>query len=145
MQGGLKRGSFDGCMGRNFPVKRVENFLRAILTLLSTFFRSNRSGKKFFLFSLSSFFAAPFLNSIFIPPFSVDPTILPILDLDQFRVLRDRNWIFHSLLFLQKWLEVSSRRRSGPPACELCQYQYLRQKKFVVSISSQLSPYSLRS
>ena len=35
-------------------------------------------------------------------------------------------------LFLQKWLEVSSRRRSGPPCCELCQYQYLRHKKFVV-------------
>ena len=35
---------------------------------------------------------------------------------------------------LQKWLEVSSRRRSGPPCCELCQYQYLRHKKFVVSI-----------
>ena len=34
---------------------------------------------------------------------------------------------------LQKWLEVSSRRRSGPPCCELCQYQYLRHKKFVVS------------
>ena len=34
--------------------------------------------------------------------------------------------------FLQKWLEVSSRRHSGPPCCELCQYQYLRHKKFVV-------------
>merc|ERR1719422_744311 len=34
---------------------------------------------------------------------------------------------------LLKWLEVSSRRRSGPPSCELCQYQYLRHKKFVIS------------
>jgi len=34
---------------------------------------------------------------------------------------------------LLKWLEVSSRRRSGPPCCELCQYQYLRHKKFVIS------------
>ena len=34
--------------------------------------------------------------------------------------------------FFQKWLEVSSKRRTGPPSCELCQYQYLRHKKFVV-------------
>ncbi|TRY70986.1 hypothetical protein TCAL_16452 [Tigriopus californicus] len=34
---------------------------------------------------------------------------------------------------LLKWLEVSSRRRSGPPCCELCQYPYLRHKKFVIS------------
>ena len=33
----------------------------------------------------------------------------------------------------QKWLEVSSKRRNGPACCELCQYQYLRHKKFVVS------------
>ena len=39
-----------------------------------------------------------------------------------------------SYSFLQKWLEVSSRRHSGPPCCELCQYQYLRHKKFVVSV-----------
>ena len=36
--------------------------------------------------------------------------------------------------FFQKWLEVSSKRRNGPPCCELCQYQYLRHKKFVVKI-----------
>ena len=40
---------------------------------------------------------------------------------------------------LQKWLEVSSRRRSGPPCCELCQYQYLRHKKFVVSLQSRIT------
>lgn len=34
---------------------------------------------------------------------------------------------------LLKWLEVSSKRRNGPPCCELCQYQYLRHKKFVIS------------
>jgi len=34
---------------------------------------------------------------------------------------------------LLKWLEVSSKRRTGPPSCELCQYQYLRHKKFVIS------------
>lgn len=34
---------------------------------------------------------------------------------------------------LLKWLEVSSKRRNGPACCELCQYQYLRHKKFVIS------------
>lgn len=34
---------------------------------------------------------------------------------------------------LLKWLEVSARKHSGPPCCELCQFQYLRHKKFVVS------------
>ena len=33
----------------------------------------------------------------------------------------------------QKWLEVSSKKSSDPPGCELCQYQYIRHKKFVVS------------
>ena len=32
----------------------------------------------------------------------------------------------------QKWLEVSSKKNSEPPGCELCQYQYIRHKKFVV-------------
>lgn len=41
---------------------------------------------------------------------------------------------FPELYTFQKWLEVSSKRRNGPPCCELCQYQYLRHKKFVVSI-----------
>ena len=44
-----------------------------------------------------------------------------------------------SFLFLQKWLEVSSKRRTGPPSCELCQYQYLRHKKFVVSFTRHFS------
>lgn len=34
---------------------------------------------------------------------------------------------------LLKWLEVSSKKNGGPPSCELCQYQYLRHKKFVIS------------
>eukprot|EP00096_Caligus_rogercresseyi_P010344 TRINITY_DN3733_c0_g1_i1.p1 TRINITY_DN3733_c0_g1~~TRINITY_DN3733_c0_g1_i1.p1 ORF type:complete len:654 (-),score=148.15 TRINITY_DN3733_c0_g1_i1:1214-3175(-) len=34
---------------------------------------------------------------------------------------------------LLKWLEVSSKRRNGTASCELCQYQYLRHKKFVIS------------
>ncbi|CAB4058002.1 unnamed protein product [Lepeophtheirus salmonis] len=32
---------------------------------------------------------------------------------------------------LLKWLEVSSKRRNGTASCELCQYQYLRHKKFI--------------
>jgi len=34
---------------------------------------------------------------------------------------------------LMKWLEVSSKKNSDPPGCELCQYQYIRHKKFVIS------------
>jgi len=34
---------------------------------------------------------------------------------------------------LMKWLEVSSKKNSEPPGCELCQYQYIRHKKFVIS------------
>ena len=34
--------------------------------------------------------------------------------------------------YLQKWLEVCSKKTGEPPVCELCQYQYIRQKKFVV-------------
>ncbi|XP_040579946.1 uncharacterized protein [Lepeophtheirus salmonis] len=34
---------------------------------------------------------------------------------------------------LLKWLEVSSKRRNGTASCELCQYQYLRHKKFVIT------------
>merc|ERR1719147_232918 len=31
---------------------------------------------------------------------------------------------------LKKWLEVSCKNESAPPGCELCQYQYIRNKKF---------------
>ena len=41
-------------------------------------------------------------------------------------------------LCLQKWLEVSSKKNSEPPGCELCQYQYIRHKKFVVSANTML-------
>lgn len=34
---------------------------------------------------------------------------------------------------LAKWLEVCSKKTGEPPVCELCQYQYIRQKKFVIS------------
>jgi len=34
---------------------------------------------------------------------------------------------------LKKWLEVSCKNESIPPGCELCQYQYIRHKKFVIS------------
>jgi len=34
---------------------------------------------------------------------------------------------------LKKWLEVSSKKSSDPPGCELCQYQYIRHKKFMIS------------
>jgi len=34
---------------------------------------------------------------------------------------------------LKKWLEVSSKKNSDPPGCELCQYQYIRHKKFMIS------------
>jgi len=34
---------------------------------------------------------------------------------------------------LAKWLEVCSRKTGEPPVCELCQYQYIRHKKFVIS------------
>jgi hypothetical protein len=38
--------------------------------------------------------------------------------------------LFATVPLMQKWLEVSARKHSGPPCCELCQFQYLRQKKF---------------
>ncbi len=41
-------------------------------------------------------------------------------------------------LIFQKWLEVSSKRRNGPACCELCQYQYLRHKKFVVKLKKNI-------
>merc|ERR550519_2890711 len=34
---------------------------------------------------------------------------------------------------LAKWLEVCSKKTGEPPVCELCQYQYIRHKKFVIS------------
>jgi len=34
---------------------------------------------------------------------------------------------------LAKWLEVCSKKTGDPPVCELCQYQYIRHKKFVIS------------
>jgi len=34
---------------------------------------------------------------------------------------------------LMKWLEVSSKKNSNPPGCELCQYKYIRHKKLVIS------------
>jgi len=34
---------------------------------------------------------------------------------------------------LLKWLEVSARKNTDAPCCELCQFQYLRKKRFVVS------------
>jgi len=34
---------------------------------------------------------------------------------------------------LAKWLEVCSRKTGEAPVCELCQYQYIRHKKFVIS------------
>jgi len=34
---------------------------------------------------------------------------------------------------LMKWLEVCSKKNSDLPGCELCQYQYIRHKKFVIS------------
>ena len=40
-----------------------------------------------------------------------------------------------SFVFKQKWLEVCSKKNAAPPGCELCQYQYIRHKKFVVSLS----------
>ena len=43
-------------------------------------------------------------------------------------------WMMSKLkiCLFQKWLEVSSKKNSEPPGCELCQYQYIRHKKFVV-------------
>ena len=41
---------------------------------------------------------------------------------------------------LQKWLEVCSRKTGDPPVCELCQYQYIRHKKFVVSQTWEYNP-----
>jgi len=34
---------------------------------------------------------------------------------------------------LLKWLEVCSRKNSDAPCCELCQFQYLRKKRFLLS------------
>ena len=38
--------------------------------------------------------------------------------------------------FEQKWLEVSSKKNSDPPGCELCQYPYIRHKPCMVSLAN---------